>query len=105
MSHAAVSRPEYLTFSTTAEAIRARVDAARRMMDVATLVKDAETIRCAAAVALADMAVAGDDLALVTKEYAKTIAAEDCAKAAHQQAVDELLEVRFAVPLAVALSA
>lgn len=99
MSTAAVSRPGYLTFSTSAEAVRARVGAAQRMLDIATLVTDAVTIRCAAAVALADMAAAGDDLTIVTTEYAKLVAAEEYAKATHQQAIHELTEVRFAVPL------
>jgi hypothetical protein len=94
--HAALS---LLSQGPTVEGIRARVDAACRMMELAQTVADAEIIRCAAAVALADMAAAGDDLTIVVSEYAKTVAAMDYAKAARQQAFDELTEVRVFVPL------
>lgn len=99
MSTLAVSRPESLRFGTSAEAVRARVDAAHRVMELAHTVGDAEAVRCAAAVALADMAVNRDDLTIVVAEYAKVVAALAYAKAAYQQAVDELAEVRFVVPL------
>jgi hypothetical protein len=86
-------------FSVTAEAIRARVDAAQRLMEIAKARQDAETIRCAAAIALADMAARGDDIELVTKEYAKTLAALVYADGAYHQAMDDLANFRDTVPL------
>jgi len=87
------------TYSVTPDAIRARTEAARRMMELAQTVTDAETLTCSLAVALADMAADGENLTIVTAEYVKCRDILEAARRAHTQAVDQLLEVRFTVPL------
>lgn len=94
---AAAVRPEspHLYDLTHPEAIRTRVDLARRVMELQDAEQVAEGVRDALAVFLADqLADDGPDQEAAVTEYRKARAALIYAQAARQQASDELRDYR-----------
>lgn len=91
--------PNGTTLTITPEAIRARIQAARRVLELAQSLQTAETMRNVVAVALADAAAGGQTLATIVPEYERAVAALVYAKAAYTQAEDELNDARATIRL------
>lgn len=80
---------------SAADAVRLRVDAARRAMESARILEVADAVRVSLAVVLADALADDDDAGTLTTQYRSARAEAKYAKAVATQALEELRDARL----------